>query len=194
MLLKDDFIDVSSFDDGLTSVSAYAHELMVLRVNADLIEYEPQQFVNQRWLEDHGITKDMIRDFVEAVSNFVEDDQLFTLKYLIDNGFDHSLLHCDIEFFSDWTYMDMLANVGDLFNYQRLGNVKIFCKRSGVDILSKFFGDIVRSFGGKMNIGDMIRVLNDIYGIKVHEYKVVDIVRRVSELSYDARKKQIFCK
>ena len=87
-----------------------------------IVEYLPQQYVNERHLRALGITKDEFLDDCRAADEFCGDEYV-TILSLRKKGFSHSL---DRFGFNEWFYASILMEDTRHFSGYRIGGTRIF--------------------------------------------------------------------
>lgn len=104
-------LDLKSLRQRLTYVVLFSNKLMEMKRNLDIIEFDPGQILNFRKLSRAGITKEDIRQFCDAVYNFIPENSYFTAQSLKADGFESDLYDLG---FSDWFYANVDLYYRDL--------------------------------------------------------------------------------
>lgn len=174
LLTKDDIVDLTPLRKRYTYVVTFTNKLMELKRDLQVIEFEPNMLINIRKLEAAGVTKEMIRDYCEAVYDFVGDGEFFSAKSIRNDGFESSLYDLG---FSDWFYGNLL--IGDpRFAFGTMYGNMILKKGTG-QITAKDFAYEVIKENEIIDRYDLISEFNDRYGCSVSDiwdvfYKVQD--------------------
>ncbi|MBQ6719438.1 MAG: hypothetical protein IJN20_03690 [Oscillospiraceae bacterium] len=133
LLTREDIVDLRPLRKRLTYVVMFSNKLMEMKRNLDVIEFEPGQILNFRKLARAGITKEDIRDFCDAVYDFVSDGKYFCSKSLKEEGFESELYDLG---FSDWFYANLLIS-DERFSYTNaFGNIILCKERKDITIQS----------------------------------------------------------
>ena len=180
LLTKDDMADIAPYKRKFTYVPFFYITLMNLKKNLEIIEYEPNQVIHIRRLEQAGITKDAIRQFCEEAYDFIEDGTYFTAKSLREAGFQSELYDYG---FSDWFYGNLLIS-DERFSFSRMFNSLVLYK--GIKRIS--ICDLLENriqYHGSVDVLDLMTELEVVYGCKVDEKW--DLVYKLenSEVYYD---------
>ena len=155
-------------DPKLVSLPEFKKELMDRVMNYDYIEAEPMHYISIGKLNEDGITKEDITDFIEAVKNYVYEDEVFTITSLKNKGFNHPLLDKN---YSDYFYSSLFIPSKDVI-YQRCYStdsviLKVRIQKETIGICS-LIEQIVES-KYYMYLPDIVRDLHMIYGIILSE-------------------------
>ena len=180
LLTREDIVALKSLRQRFTYVPVFSQTLMELKRNLEIIEFEPGQIMNFRKLARVGITKEDIRDFCDAVYNFVSDGSYFSAQSLKADGFESELYDLG---FSDWFYANLLL-ADDRFSYTNVfGNIVLHKGRKEITIQS-FLVDRICSYGW-IDIYDLMTELESCFGCTTNEKS--DITQRLknSQVYYD---------
>lgn len=180
LLTREDIVTLKSLRQRFTYVPVFSQTLMELKRNLEIIEFEPGQIMNFRKLARVGITKEDIRDFCDAVYNFVSDGSYFSAQSLKADGFESELYDLG---FSDWFYANLLL-ADDRFSYTNVfGNIVLHKGREEITIQS-FLVDRICSYGW-IDIYDLMTELESCFGCTTNEKS--DITHRLknSQVYYD---------
>jgi len=180
ILTADDIIDAREFPSTLTLQKSYASELCGLKSRYEIIEFEPQQYINRRRLEGMGISALDIEDYCDKVSQFVQPYDYFTIHSLRRQGFTHSMDALD---FGDWFFASLLTEDRERYHYQRMGGTKVFCQSSDQFIMEDFFEFIVEKYGN-LDIGEFVQILKNEFDVSVDKHKIVEVISN-SPMYYD---------
>lgn len=166
-LFKDEMY-LKRIDPKLVSLIEFKKTLCDKIMNYDYIEAEPMHYISIEKITEDGITKDLINDFIEAVKNFVYEDEVFTITSLKNKGFSHPIL---LKNYSDYFYSSLFIPSKDVI-YQRCYStdsviLKVRVQKENIGICS-LIEQIVES-KYYMYLPDIVRDLHMIYGITLSE-------------------------
>ena len=130
--------------------------------------------INMRKLEKAGVSKEMIRDYCDAVYQFIGEDEFFSAKSLKDSGFESDLYDLG---FSDWFYGNLLIS-DQRFSFGNMFGNLIFKKGKCQITVKDFAYDIIRQYE-VIDRYDLMSEMNDRYGCSAGDfwdiyYKVQD--------------------
>ena len=180
-LTEEDMFDITPFRNRFATYQTYQGVLLDLRKNLQIIEYEPDQYINFRKLERGGLTKDMIREFCDAVYEAAEDGKFFTIYSLRQKGFENELFDFG---FGDLFYGSLLLS-DERFSFKKLWGTMILRKDKEEISAKNFLVEIIMR-ERKIDLYDLETLLCEEYGcITVDTY---DCVQRSkdAEIFYDS--------
>lgn len=160
-------------------------------VQHDLVKISETKYMTSRFLAEKGITKIMLEKFIEAVNDFVIQDEFFTLKSVLESGFSHALF--DLGF--DSIFYERLIFTS---NKIRMLNIKgcVFIKPSNlVDYRPGLIDFIEFIMGDCTSIGmtDLQSKILNVYGIEVSNYKISEKINATtSNMVYSPKLNRIF--
>ena len=180
ILTREDILDLTPYRKRLVYVQMFSQKLMELKRGLQVIEFEPNQIIQFRKLEQSGVTREMIRDFCDAVYDFTDDGSYFSIQSLRQDGFASDL---DQLGFSDWFYANLL--IADArFSYGNMfGNIILYRGHESITIKS-FETDRIRAHGS-IDIYDLMTELTDRFGCRISDR--FDLICKVqgTEIYYD---------
>ena len=180
LLTKDDIVDMRDYDKILGNIVTYRSELYRIRNDYEIIEFSPWQYINIRRLNEYGVTKQTLIEYSNAISNFTEKGEYFTIKSIHQDGFSHSL---DDLGFDEWFYSSVLVEQPEKFSSQRLGGTRLFfCGKTTVTIGDMLYWLLEKY--QKIDIYDLVQLLENRYGITMSANKLREIIKE-TELYYD---------
>ncbi|MBU3093394.1 hypothetical protein KPL35_15110 [Clostridium sp. CF011] len=185
IMLNNDIFDATLLDSRFTCWQAYYNSLQMLKGQFEIVEFLPNEFVNIRRLEQKGIGKEKLQEFIDDVYEFVVEE-LFTIKSLRKKGFEHRL---DELGFDNWFYSALLR-CDTRFKYRKIDGNFIF--RKGADRVN--LNDLVEQVVCKyrsIDIFDLIENISSVYGITIERYKIPNIAKE-KELYYNAIMEKIY--
>ena len=120
-LTGEDRIDLRKYPQfrNITTFATVRHRLCAAY---RIVEYLPQQYVNERHLRAARITKDELLDYCRAADEFCGDEYV-TILSLRKKGFSHSL---DRFGFDEWFYASILMEDTRHFSGYRIGGTHMF--------------------------------------------------------------------
>ena len=162
LLTRDDVIDISSYRKRFTYIQGFGKVLSEMKLNLDIVEYEPNNIISIKKLENSGITRDVIREFCDAVYDYADQGSYFTMKSLKASGFMSPLFDYGFE---DWFYANLLIT-DDRFSYCKMfGNI-ILCKGKNAVTFKSFLLQVINDYVC-VDMFDLMNDINDKYGCKV---------------------------
>ena len=180
LLTSADIVDGAPISKRYTTVGAYSMCLARLKEDLEIVEFEPYQYINIRRLEKMGISKEKLYNYRDCAWSFLSSDDFFSVKSLIQDGFDHELHSLG---FMDLFYATILKS-DNRFTWQRVGNAVIFNPRREQFSVHDFLVSYVESVKS-INIDEMVSELNDRYGIEFDRWDIMSKVKG-SAVYYDS--------
>ena len=180
LLTKDDVVNMNEYPKSMQHLQPYLGTLHGLLQEREIVEFDTCRYINIRKLKQCGIAKETMEDYCRAVSQFVGRGTFFTVHSLISDGFSHLL---DGLGFHALLYSSVLKADRERFSYQRIGRTSLFVSGKSENIISDMLLRLI-SEKSKMDIYDLLDLLNNYYGIIIDKYKLVSIVRN-TDMYYD---------
>lgn len=185
IILKDDIFDATLLDTWLTGSQTYYYSLQRLKVQFEIVEFSPNKFVNIRRLEQNGIGKKKLQEFIDDVYEFV-NEELFTIKALRKKGFEHKL---DELGFDDWFYSSLLRYDTRFKSRRFEGNILF---RKGFDVVT--LNDLIEHIVSRhrsIDIYDLMEIIYNDYGITVEKNRIPYIIKE-KELYYNTIMEKVY--
>ena len=180
LLLKEDIYDLLPYKKRYSRVQSFYDNLLKLKRDLQIVEFEPNKVVTFRKLERGGVTKEMLRQFCEQINEATEDETYFSILSVRRSGFDSELFKLG---FSDWFYSNLLIS-DPRFSYgQMFGNL-IFYKGKADISAKSFLIDLIRRYGS-VDVHELMDELADTYGCSFPAASVMPDKVRGSEVYYD---------
>jgi hypothetical protein len=181
ILTEKDQFDISPFRDRFATYQSYQGVLLDLRKNLQIIEYEPDQYINFRKLERGGLTKKMIFEFCDAVYDAAEDGEFFTICSLRQKGFENELFDFG---FGDLFYGSLLLS-DERFSFKKLWGTMLL-RKDKKEISAKDFIVEIVTRERQIDLYDLETLLRQEYGCTAVE--TYDCVQRTkdAEIFYDS--------
>lgn len=180
MLVDNGICDMREKNRQLCYLPTYTSELYQLRNQYDIIEFSPLQYISIRRLNEANITKQDLLDYCEAIAGRYEKGEYFTIESLRQDGFIHPL---DDLGFGEWFYSSVLLEDKKNFSYQRIGGTRLFLKGKQGAQFSDMLQNLLEKYQ-KMDLYDLMELLDDRYGIHLPKDKIVETIRGTN-LYYD---------
>lgn len=180
-LTKDEITELNDSDKKYAVLTQYYAVLDMLRDRYEIIEYEPNHFINIRRLKNQGIEVTDLKDYCIEVYEYVKDRKYFTVEQLIKEGFTSKL---DILGFEPWFYSSVLRADKKHFSYIKTSRTVLFgtdCNEA-VTRLS-IISQVVSEFGS-IDFDEMISYISEEYNIELDRYDV-KMMLGDSSLYYD---------
>ena len=180
LLTKEEIMDISAYKKRFVYVQMFYKKLKELKCGLRIIEFEPNQIISFKRLEESGVTKDMIQEFCNAVYDFIEDGEYFSAQSLRLAGYESELYDLG---FSDWFYGNLLIS-DDRFSFGMMfGNLILYKGKADITIKS-FETNLIRKHRC-IDTYDLMSELTEQFGCNVTErtdilYKIMD-----TEVYYD---------
>lgn len=181
LLTKDEIIDISAYRKRFVYVQMFSQKLMELKRSLEVVEFEPNQILSFRKLEQSGVSRDMIKDFCDAIYDFIQEEEYFSAQSIKLAGFESDLYNLG---FSDWFYANLLIS-DDRFSFGMMFGNLIFYKGKASITIKSFETKLIRSYGC-VDTFDLMSELTDKYGCKISER--TDVLYKVqnTEIYYDS--------
>lgn len=164
------------------------YKLYEAEVNHELLKISETKYISLSLLEEKGVYKDELSNFIEAVIHFVSEDVFFTLKSILDSGFTHPLFDLGFEdvFYERLIFTSekirMVNTTGGVFvKPMNIGN-----HPSVADFISFVMGDELSE-----DLDDLQEKMKNVYGIQVSRDKIIEKIN-MSDMMYSAELTRIF--
>lgn len=175
-LLSVDIFKLENFQSSIIYNGTFNAELYRKREYYDIIEYNPGSYISFNRLKTVNVQKKDIVDFVDAVYDFVSPNEYFSIKSILDDGFDNKLFNLG---FDNWFYASLIAEDKKRFSYGKFGLTKVFILGTKEITFSKFIEDLVIK-NDSMELEDIIALLMDKYGCHIKRDKLVELIKSTS--------------
>lgn len=174
LLTREDFTDLAPLRQRYCYVMMFSQILNTLKRDLDVLEYEPGKLVRFEKLAAAGVTKQELRDFRDAVYDYLEDGAWFSAASLRQSGFDAPLYELG---FSDWFYGSLLST-DPRFGFSQIFKSIILHKGEGEVTARSFETALIRA-EVSMDVYDLQRLMEQTYGCTIPDrldliYKVAD--------------------
>ncbi|WP_270321981.1 hypothetical protein [Weissella confusa] len=186
LLFTNDIFDTNTAPDLESRLLKY--KLYEAEINHKLLKISETKYMNIRLLEEKGISKDVLSDFIEAAINFVKEDVFFTLKSIVDSGFTHSLFDIGFE---DVFYERLIFTSEKIRMVNTTGSV--FVKLTNLDNHPSVadFISFVMEGESSADVDDLQKKMKDVYGIEISRDKITEKIN-MSDMMYSAEMNRIF--
>ncbi len=180
ILTRNDVTDLVPIRKRFAYVRLFSQKLMELKRDLQVIEFEPNQLIHFRRLEQAGITREMVWEFCDRIYEYVEDGAYFSAALLRKGGFVSELYDLG---FSDWFYANLLIadprfSFGTMF-----GSIILYKGRQEITIKS-FETYLIKKYGS-IDTYDLMTEMTDNYGCCITDHLDVIYKIRGTEVYYD---------
>lgn len=172
--LSNEIIDMNR-NSKLRSVQTFYNYFTDKKNNMELIEFNPDMYINIHKLESVGIDKNILLDYQKKTKEFCED-LFFTVYSLRNNGFKYSIL--DNLGFEDYFYSSVLINDKEI-QFKKISNVYLMRKDNNPFNIADFLIYIMGKLR-KVDIYDLCDYIKKQYGLDINRYKIVAITKECS--------------
>lgn len=187
MFTKEDTFDISPFRIKYSNIVIYYQVFMELKRELEIIEFEPDKFINFRKLKCAGITKDMIKEFCDDAYEFAEDQTFFSIQLLKINGFDSELFELGFDYY----FYSSLIISDERFSWQKMFGTIFFYKGKYDVSLRNIIVDIVKQYQ-KIDIYEIDTILREQYGcIKFDRYDIMPKIHD-TDIFYDSELQKFY--
>jgi len=174
LLLAEDIIDITKYRRRFGYVQSFSKVLTELKMNLDIVEFEPNVVISFRKLEIGGLTKEMVEELCDAIYDLVENSTYFSVASLRLSGFDSELFDYG---FSDWFYANLLIT-DERFSHGNMFGTIVFYKGDMIVTRKSFLEDRVLC-SESIDVYDLLSEMTDVYGCRLKEddrYNIVDML------------------
>ena len=179
----DSIIDITSYRKRFCYIQMFSSKFVSLIKNRELFEFEPNKLISRKRLEEHGVTLEQLDKFCNDVYNFVPKENYFTIKSIVEQGFESELF--DDLGFEEWFYASLL--IGDeRFSYGKFyGTIVLY--NGHENITAKSFESSIINKYGSIDSYDLLNELDNVYGCKVRDkFKIIyKFMEDDSDVFYD---------
>lgn len=180
LLTKEDNLDLTDYKQRFGHMQVFSTKLSELKKELRIVEYEKNQIIQFKKLEQFGVTKEKVIAFCDEVYDFICDNSYFSLQFIRKKGFDSELFELG---FDDWFYSNLLISDKRFSFGMMFGNIILYKGNESISIKSMEM-NLIRQYG-IIDTYDLMNELNNNYGCKITDR--MDIVRKVqgTEIYYD---------
>ena len=174
LLTREDFTDLAPLRQRYCYVMMFSQILNTLKRDLDVLEFEPGKLVCFEKLAAAGITKQELRDFRDAVYDYLEDGAWFSAASLRQSGFDAPLYELG---FSDWFYGSLLST-DPRFGFSQIFKSIILHKGEDEVTARSFETTLIRA-EGSIDVYDLQKLMEQTYGCTIPDH--LDLIYKVAE-------------
>lgn len=174
LLTREDFTDLAPLRQRYCYVMMFSQILNTLKRDLDVLEFEPGKLVRFEKLAAAGVTKQELRDFRDAVYDYLEDGAWFSAASLRQSGFDAPLYELG---FSDWFYGSLLST-DPRFGFSQIFKSIILHKGAGEVTARSFETALIRA-EGSIDVYDLQKLMEQTYGCTIPDH--LDLIYKVAE-------------
>lgn len=184
ILTINDVIDITDYEKRFKSIQTWYYIYKKLQADYEIIEFEKNQIITYKKLQDLGISKEDIKSYCDKVYDFIGDNQYFTSDYLEKEGFQDSLYELG---FSNYFYRNLLYQ-DNRFAHKKMFDDVLFCKRDSNISIATYIEDYIRE-NGSSDLSEIIYELENKYGFtNVDKNKLI----QKNTLFYDSFLERIY--
>ena len=180
ILTENEMTDITDYRRRFCYITLFSNVLMELRKNLEVIEFEPNQIITLKKLQENGISKEELTSFNEDVYNFVPDNVHFTIHSIRKAGFESDLFDLG---FSDWFYANLLI-ADPRFKFCRMFNTIVFFKGEEEVSTKGFISERVYYYGS-IDVLDLDNELKEKYGCDIPNTWVIQERLHDTPVYYD---------
>ena len=172
-ILKNRVIDIKEMNIIGRRTSSYYSAIASLKKEFKIIAVEAYKYVLFEEIEKKGITLQMINDYIDSVAKFKEDNSIFTVYSLNNEGFSHKLNEYN---FDEWFYGSLLSTDPRFKTQKTKNNFIIEKKDKGNITLLKFIKAVMyKHFVADLE--DIKRYLKLEYNIELEKHKILEKIK-----------------
>lgn len=183
-----DYIDLKSIDEKIKKQLQFYVVLYKLKSDYDIVEKFPRKYISYTKMQQIGITKEMIYDFVKCVDQYVKSGEIFTYCIIKREGFAHEL---DNLGFDNWFYVALLSEKKEIFKYKRIGGNKLLGKHVMPTLGGLVEKLICQLEERHMNVYDVLEIVKQDYRINTTLPKIIEGMQ-YTNLFYDKISENIY--
>lgn len=187
LLNREDVFDILPFRERYSKLPVYYQTFVEMKKNLDIIEIEPDRFMNFRRLARAGITKETLTSFCAEVHDFAKDKSFFTIQSLKKDGFDSDLFEYGFE---DYFYASLLIS-DDRFSCQKMLSTIVFYKGKITIMLKDFISDIIKR-ERKIDYYELDTLLREYYGCANVDKNDIVFRTRDAGIFYDSELQKFY--
>lgn len=172
-ILKNRVIDIKEMNIIGRRTSSYYSAIASLKKEFKIIAIEAYKYVLFEEIEKKGITIQMIKDYIDSVAKFKEDNSIFTVYSLNNEGFSHKLNEYN---FDEWFYGSLLSTDSRFKTQKTKNNFIIEKKDKGNITLLKFIKAVMyKHFVADLE--DIKKYLKSEYNIELEKHKILEKIK-----------------
>lgn len=187
MLTKNYITDLSNFNRHIRNCVTFTSTIYELCATYEIVEFEPHKYINIRKLNEQGITKELLKDYCNAVAQKVKDGEFFTVTSLRNDGFTHKL---DSAGYGYWFYVSVLAEDYEHFSCRRMGKTRLFYKGHEKIRMSDMLS-VILAVRRYMPLEELNELLANHYNIHMNMYKIIELIKE-TDLHYNPIDKKVY--
>ena len=180
LLTKEDVIDLTDLPKSILDNGTFSALRYDMERSRELMEFAPNRLVSIHRLETAGFTKEDLRNYCDAVYQWVPPGTYVTPVSLRQTGFTHPLEDLG---FDDWFYASLLW-MDPRFRSQRIGGTRLCINADRQPSFNDLVLEILQRNGDRMDIYELKTYLEEQYGIVLDKDKIVFFIRK-SDMYYD---------
>ena len=188
MLTGSEIVDYSEYAKRFAYVTEWSVALNKLKDEFRIIEFAPQQVIRMDRLNKFGVDRTSLMAFCDAVYDYTDPGEYFTIQSIRKDGFESSLFNLGFE---DWFYSSILRE-DNRFGFRRMGEGKpiiVFCRDVPKVTRRSFITYILD--GESEDIDELFADIENTYGVIFDKYDIGQIIGG-SNLYYDSTMGKIY--
>lgn len=188
LLTENDMYDITDIKAKYGSVHVFQVTYFELRQDFELFEFERNQIFTWKRLQKLEITKENIKEYLDDVYDFEEDNEFFTVYSMRKEGFSSPLEDLGLDDYFYWNLM----TVDNRFGVRRVGKSAIISARypfSSVSIKA-FLLNILDDFDS-IETEKLLDLTTEQYGIVLEKQDILNSIKNTSHY-YDSIMDKIY--
>ncbi len=189
-LLDNDISDLNRWDSRVSDCQIVKQAIDELTYDYDLLEFDKKKYMTlERFTNVMPQFKRIdFLHYLSYVADYAEQAEYFTLKYLLDKGFDSPFHKLG---FTEWFPASIIKNSRE-YKYIRIGGTFLFYKSRRNKTKIDFFKYLLLELAS-IEIDDFVDLLLNDYGIRTTRNSIINTVKDTS-LYYDSIMDKIYYK
>ena len=174
LIENNDIINLDDYKKYMINIGRFYNSINKLMHQRDIIEFEEGKCIKISKLEEMGITKNNLDEYVKECVN-ATNGEYFNIKYLNNIGFTSELYDLG---FDDLFYENIIKFNENIMYFRFCG--RLIAKYGNENITRTSFIQSIISKYQKITVDDLLKLLNDEYGIKTDKFKINEIIKDTS--------------
>ena len=161
-LTREEITDLAPLKKRYAKSTNFSVILNTMKRNLEIVEFEPGQLIAFTRLARSGVTHEQVAEFCDAVFDFLEEGEYFSIQSIRNKGFRSEL---DDLGFSPWFYANLLLS-DERFSYGHVFNCIILCKGKEEVTIQAFEYRLI-SEAGSIDVYDLMSQMKNDYGCQI---------------------------
>lgn len=186
LLTSENVVNIKPINREYGTLSSYSSCLLKLKNDLEIIEFEPDLYINIYYFKKFGLDKADFKAYADRVLCFLSKDEYFTIQSIRDAGFVDKLdfLNLGTLFFSS------ILKTDNRFSWAKIGGTIIFSQKKEAFFTQDFLADKVAE-EGSIGAADLANKLKKNYGIDIDKYDIIEKLKG-SNIYYDSITKKLY--